>query len=81
MKKMTNEQKIGYLLQKYREDNNYSQQYVADKLNKHKSTISLWESGKRSINMSDFIELIETMGYDKKSISKDISAIIFGKND
>ena len=71
---MVNEKdkRIGNILQKHREVNGYSQQLIADKLGKHKSTICLWEQGKRSINMSDFIHLIEVMGYDKDQITKDV---------
>lgn len=71
------DKKIGYILQKYREDNNFSQQLVADKLGKSKSTVCLWESGKRSINMSDFLRIVEVMGYDKNRISKDLIEVVY----
>lgn len=76
MKRDYTDQKIGFILRKYREESGFTQQELADWMGKSKPTISLWESGKRSINVVDFVKIIEILGCDTKKVSDELLDIV-----
>ena len=67
---------IGNILRKYRMEDGRSIQYVADKIGKTKSAVAYWENGARSINMSDVLDIVTKMGYDRERFVKDIMDIL-----
>lgn len=54
--------KLGLMLKELRESKQLSQKQLADKLNRHKSTVSLWESGERQISIGNLWEFTEALG-------------------
>lgn len=66
---------VGEILKKHRIESGHSMQYVADKIGKTKAIISYWESGKRAINMSDVLDIVEKMNYNKERFAKDLMEI------
>ena len=59
---------IGLLLREARLKNNMTQQQVAEKMNLTRESISQYEYGKRSINITDFFEMCYKCNFDADSI-------------
>lgn len=50
---------IGTMIRELRESKNVSQKELADRLKIHKSTLSLWESGKRQVSIGNLWQITE----------------------
>lgn len=64
--------RIGEVLRRYRIESGHSLSYVGNLLGVTKASVSYWESGQRSINMSTVLEIANKMGYDKEKFAKDL---------
>lgn len=68
---------IGKLILKYRTEKGLSQTQVVEMIGKtDRSTVSRWESGNRSINLCDFLEICQKMGCNPKSVAKDLEELM-----
>lgn len=50
---------MGTMIRELRESKNVSQKELADRLKIHKSTLSLWESGKRQVSIGNLWQITE----------------------
>ena len=57
---------IGGSLREIREQKGISQRKVSEIMSLHKSTICYWESGRRQINVSDFVAYLDAIGASQK---------------
>lgn len=63
---------LGEMIRNLRESKGFSQKQLADKLKVHKSTLSLWESGKRQVNIGTLWSISECL-----SLSQDEKEFFF----
>lgn len=52
------------LLTQYRKDADVTQQVLAERLNKHQSFVSKYESGERRLDLIEFLEVAEALQFD-----------------
>jgi len=70
---------IGRVLKNARQNSGFTQNQLAKMIRKSKSTISLWENGKRSISAADFFKVLRVCEYQNKEI-RTFFVLIGGKN-
>lgn len=52
------------LLTQYRKDADVTQQVLAERLSKHQSFVSKYESGERRLDLIEFLEVAEALQFD-----------------
>lgn len=52
------------LLTQYRKDTDVTQQVLAERLSKHQSFVSKYESGERRLDLIEFLEVAEALQFD-----------------
>jgi transcriptional regulator with XRE-family HTH domain len=60
------------LLVEVRKNAGVTQEQVAERLNRHQSFVSKYENGERRVDLIEFLEIAEAIGFDPVSFMKTI---------